>query len=395
MNTDLKGLGHYTALPILCGPDSLRCVCLQQAPCGCRSLLIATMRIITLPAFWACLSIEIQNCTSSLVSRAFNRRASEKTIFNSAEDFYTRDISSENDYLQSEFPHIPEVDVPTLDSSDFGLHTEYGDLTTLGKIHPALERMDRELFEESHTRRDNEFSTALTNAVTRGELSGSRHSLIFGMNYPEMTYPGINQKTSAHIHYNQEMESLGENFASHSLQQESNLSEDLFGYNTEDTSEDTGYVKRNEAVSGEFLQNIKDSLRKRLENANIGTLPERVGSSMGDKNWRESYDYQHTDIWPSYYETDVIRKMFDQKWFPDTLDISLEFGHVDADVKFACVTDDLWSSFVTNGWTEYNNCEFTCDYEGQSRWKRFVIRAPGCGEGRRRIRRTCRKVWGQ
>jgi hypothetical protein len=329
------------------------------------------------------------------VSRALNKRSSENTIFNSAEDFYTRDVSSENDYLQSEFPHIPEVDVPTLDISDFGLHTGYGDLTTLDKIHPALESMDRELFEESNTKRDNQFSAALTNGVTRGELSGSRHSLIFGMNYPEMTYPGVNQKTSTRIHYNQEMESLGQNFASHSLQQESNLSEDAFGYKTEDTSEDTGSVKRNEAVSEEVLQNTKDSLGKWLENANIGTHPDRVGPSTSDNNWSKSYDYQHTDNWPIYYKTDVIRKMFDQEWFPDTIDMSLEFGHEDEDVKFACVTIDLWSSFVANGWTEYNNCVFTCDRKGESRWKRFVLRAPGCGEGRRRIRRTCRKVWGK
>lgn len=353
------------------------------------------MRIITLIAIWACLSIQIQNCISSLLSRALNRRSSEKTIFSSAEDFYTGDLSSENDDLQSEFHQIPEADVPTLDNSDFGLHIGYGDLTTLDKIHPALERMDRELYEESHTKRDNKFSTALTNAVTGGELSGSRHSLIFGMNYPERTYPAVNQKTSTHIRNNQDMESLGQDFASHSSQQESNLSWDLFGYNTEDTSEDTGYVKRNEAISGEFSQNTEGSLRKSLGNANIGIIPEHVGSSMTDDNWRKSYDYEHIDNWSSYYETEVIRKMFDQEWFPNTLDMSLETGHEDADVKFACVTNDLWSSFVANGWTEYNNCEFTCDCEDKSRWKRFVIRAPGCGEGNRRIRRTCRKVWGK
>lgn len=354
------------------------------------------MRVITLTAIWACLSIQIQNCTSSLVSRASNRRPSENTIFNSAEDFYTRDVSSENVYLQSEFPHIPEVvDQPTLDISDFGLHVGYGDLTTLDKIHPALESVDRELFEESHTKRDNQFSTALTNAVKRGELSGSRHSLLFGTNNPEVTYPGVNQKTPARIRYNQGMKTLGENLASHLLQQSSNLSEDLFGYSTEDTSQDTGSVKRNEPVSGEGLRNNKDIWRKWLENANTGKLPERVGSNMRKNNRRKSYDYRHTVNRPSHYETDLIWMMFDQEWFPDTLDVSLGFGHEEADVKYACVTNDLWSSFVANGRTEFNNCEFACDCEGLSRRKRFVLRAPGCGEGRRRVRRTCRKMWGK
>jgi hypothetical protein len=353
------------------------------------------MSVITLIAIWACLSIQTQICASSLVSRALNRRSSGKNIFDSAEDFYTSDVSSENGDFQIELPQIHEADVPTIDISDFGLHIGYGDLTTLDKIHPALEGMDRELAEESHTKRDNKFSTALTNAVTGRELPGSRHNLIFGINYPQRTYPGVNQKKSTHIRYNQDTESMDENFGSHSLQQENNLSENLFGYNTEDKSEDKGYVKRNETVSGEFLQNAKDSLNKWLENANFDIIPERVDSSMSDDNWRKSYDYQHTDNWSSYYETDVIRKMFDQEWFPDTLHMSLENGLEDADVKFSCVTNDLWSRFVANGWTEYNNCEFTCDCEGQSRWKRFIIRAPGCGEGNRRIRRTCRKVWGK
>lgn len=329
------------------------------------------------------------------MSRALNRRSSEKTIFNSAEDFYTSDVSSENDDLQNEFPRIPEADVPTLDISDFGLHIGYGDLTTLDKIHPALEGMDRQLVEESHAKIDNKFSTVLTNPVTGEELSGSRHSLIFGMRYPETIYPSVSQKKSTNIRYNQGMESLGENFGLQPFQQEGNLSEDLFGHNTEDTSEDTGYVKKNEVDSGEFLQNTKDSLRQWLENANVHKIPERVGSSMSDNNWRKSYDYQHTDNWSSYYETDVIRKMFDQEWFPDTLDISLETDHEEADVKFACVTSDLWSRFVANGWTEYNNCKFTCECEDHSRWKRFLIRAPGCGGGNRRVRRTCRKVWGK
>jgi hypothetical protein len=329
------------------------------------------------------------------VSRALNRRSSERNIFNSAEDLYTSDGSSENDHLQREFLQIPEADLPTIDISDFGLHIGYGDLTTVDKIHPELESMDRELVEESHTKRHNKFSTALTNPVTGGELSGSRHILIFGMNSPEMTYPSVNQKKSTHNHYNQDMESLDENFGLHSLQRESNLSEDFYGHSTEDTSEDTGYVKKNGAVSGVFVQNTKDSLRQWLENANIDIIPEGIGSSMSDDNWRKSYDYHHTDNWPGYYETDVIRKIFDQEWFPDTLDMSLEIGHEEANVKFACVTDDLWSRFVAKGWAEYNNCEFTCDCEDQSRWKRFVIRAPRCGEGSRRIRRTCRKVWGK
>jgi hypothetical protein len=195
------------------------------------------------------------------------------------------------------------------------------------------------------------------------------------------------------------MESLGEDSVSQSLQRESNLSEDLFGYNTDDTSEDTEFMKRNEAVSGEFLQNTNAILRKWLENANIDKIPERVGSSMSDANWRNSYDYQYTDNWPSYYESDVIRKIFDQEWLPDTIDMSLDIGHEDSDVKFACVTNDLWSRFVANGWAEFNNCEFACYFEelhkDKSRWKRFVIRAPGCREGSRRIRRTCRKVWGK
>jgi len=380
---------------LLCGPDSLRAKRLQQALCGYRHLLITTMRVITLIAIWASLSIKIQNCTSSLVSRALNRRSSEKNIFNSAEDFYTSDVSYENDDLQSEFPQGLEADVPTLDISDFGLHIGYGDLTTLDKIHSALENMDHESVEESETKIDKKFSTALTNPVTGGELSGSRHRLIFGMNYPERTYPSVNQKKSTRIRYNQDMENLGENFGSQSLQRERNLSEDLFGYSNEDTSEDTGYLKRNVAVSGKVLQNTKDSLRKWLENANIDIFPVRVGSSMSDNNWRKSYDYQHTDNWSSYYETDVIKKMFDQEWFPGTLDMSLEIGHEEADVKFACVSDDLWSRFAAEGWAEYNNCEFTCDCEEQSRWKRFVLRAPGCGEGSRRIRRACRKVWGK
>lgn len=301
------------------------------------------MRVITLIAIWACLCIQIQNCTSSLVSRALNRRSSAKNIFNSAEDFYTSDFSSENDDLQSEFPQIPEANVPTIDISDFGLHIGYGDLTMLDKIHPALEGMDREFVEESHTKMYNKFPTTLTNALTGRESSGSRHNLIFGMNYPQRTYPGVNQKKSTHIRYNQDMENFGENFGSQSSQRESNWSEDLFGSNTDDTSEDTGYLKRNEAVSGEFLQNSKDSLRKWLENINIDIIPKRVGSSMSDNHWRKGYDYQNTDNWSSYTETDVIRKMFDQEWFPDTLNVSLEIGHEDADVKFACVTDDLWS----------------------------------------------------
>jgi len=380
---------------LLCGPDSLRPERLQQAHCSCKHLLFTTMRVITIIAIWSCLSIKIQNCTSSLVSRALNRRSSEENTFNSAEDLYTSDGSSENDDLQSEFPQIPEADAPARDISDFGLHIGYGDLTTVDKIHPALESLDRELVEESHTKRDIKFSTALTNPVTGGELSRSRRSLIVGMNYPERIYPSVNQKKSTRIHYNQALEGLGENFGSHSLQQESNLSDDSFGHNTEDTSEDTGYVKRNGAFSGAFLQNTKDSLRQWLENANINIFRKRVGSSMSDNNWRKSYDYHHTDNWSSYYGRDVIRKMFDQEWFPDTRDMSLEIGHEEADVKFACVTDDLWSSFVAKGWAEYNNCEFTCDCEDRSRWKRFVIRVPGCGEGSRRIRRTCRKVWGK
>jgi hypothetical protein len=225
------------------------------------------MRIITLIAIWACLSIQIQNCTSSLVSRALNRRSSEKTIFNSAEDFYTSDVSSESDDLQSKFPQIPEADVPTLDISDFGLHNGYGE------ILPEHESMDRELVEESHTKIDNKFSTALTNRVTEGELSSSGHSLIFGMNYPERTYPSVNQKKSTPIRYNQDMESLDENFGSQPLQRERNLSEDLLDYNTEDTSEDTGYVKTNAAVFRGLLKNTMRSLHQWLEN----TVPERAG----------------------------------------------------------------------------------------------------------------------
>jgi hypothetical protein len=329
------------------------------------------------------------------VSRTLNRRSSAKNIFNSAEDFYTSDVSSENNVLQSEFPQIPEVDVPTIDFSDFGLHVGYGDLAMLDKIHPTIEGMDREFVEESHIKRYNKFPTTLTNAVTERESSGSRHSLIFGMNYPQTTYPGVNKKKSPHIRYNQDMENFGQNFGSHSSQREINGSEDLFGSNTDDTSEDTEYLKRNEADFGEFLQNTKDSLSKWLENTNIDKIPKRIGSSISDSNWRKGHDYQHTDNWSSYSETDIIGKMFDQKWFYDTLEMSLEMGHEDAEVKFACVTNDLWSGVVVNGWTEYNNCKFTCDCEDQSRWKRFIIRAVGCKEGSRRIRRTCRKVWGK
>jgi len=379
---------------LLCGPDSLHFVRLQQAHCGCRHLFITTMRIITLIAIWACLSIQIQTCTSSLASRAFDRRSSERNIFNSAEDIYTSDVSSEND-LQSEFPQIPEADGPITDTSDFGWHVRYGDLTTVDKIHPALDGLDGELVEESHTDRDHTFSTGLANAVTGREMSGSRHSLMFGMDYPQRTYPSVNQIKSTRIGYNQDMKSDGEKFGSQSLQPESNLSEDLFGYNTDDTSEDTRYVKRNVAVSGEFLQNFKDRLRQWLKNANIYKIPESVGSSISDKNWRKSYVYQYTDNWSSYYESDVIKKMFDQEWFPDSFDMSVGIDYEDEDVKFACVTDDLWSRFVAKGWAEYNNCEFTCDCEDQSRWKRFIIRVRGCGEGSRRIRRTCRKMWGK
>lgn len=382
---------------LLCGPDSLQAVRLQQAYSACRHMLITTMHIITLIAIWACLNIQIQNCTSSLVPRALNRRSNEKTVFNSAEDFHTRDVSSENDDLQIEFPQLPHADVHTIDISDFGLRIGYGDLSTLDQIHPALEDMDRGSVEDRHTKRDSKLSTALTNAVTEKELSGSRHTLISGMNYPERIYPSVNEKKSTHIRYDQDVEKLGENLGGQSLQRERKLSEDLFGYHTEDKSEDTEFVRSNEAVSGEFLQNTKATLHKWLENANIGIIPKRVGSSMGDNNWRKSFDYQHTDNWPSYYERYVIRKIFDQEWLPDTLDKSLETGHEDTDVKFACVTNDLWSSFVANGWAEYNNCEFICDCEAirkdQSRWKRFLIRAPGCREGTRRIRRTCRKVW--
>jgi hypothetical protein len=333
------------------------------------------------------------------VSRTLNRRSSEKSIFNSAEDFYASDVSSENDDLHSEFSQVPHAGVPATDISGFDLHIGYGDLPTLDKIHPELEGIDHELAEEHHMKSDGKFSTNLTNAVRRIELPSSRHSLIFGTNYPERTYSSVNQDKSTRIHYNQDMESLGEDFGSQSLQQESNLSEDLFGYNTDETPEDTEFMKRNEPVSGEFLQNTKTTLLKWLENANIDKIPERVGSSMSETNWRNSYDYQYTDNWSNYYEIDIIRKIFDQEWLPDTIDTSLEISHEDADVKFACVTDDLWSSFVANGWAEFNNCEFVCDSEelreDQSRWKRFIIRAPGCREGSRRIRRTCRKVWGK
>jgi len=142
-------------------------------------------------------------------------------------------------------------------------------------------------------------------------------------------------------------------------------------------------------------KDTKNSLRKWVVNTNININLKRVGSSMSYNNWRQSYDYQHTVNWSSYFETDVIRKMFDQKWFLDPLDMYLEMGHEDADVKFACVANDLWSRFVANGWAKYKNCEFTCDCEDQTRWKRFIIRAPGCVEGTRRVRRTCRKVWGK
>jgi hypothetical protein len=356
------------------------------------------MHITTLTVIWVCLSILIKNCTSSFVPRVLNRRLSERTLFNSAEDFYTSDISAENDDLQSEFSQLPDADVHRIGISDFGFNMEYSDLSTWDKIHPALERMDHESAEELGTQTDNKCCTALTNAGTERELSVSKHSLIFGINHPERKDPGVNQQKSIRVRDNQDMESLGEEFGSQSLQWESNLEKDLFGYKTEGTSEETEFVKINEAVSGESLENTKDTLRKWLVSANIDLIPEKIGSSTSDKDWSESYVYQHTDNWSSNYEGDVNRKISDQEWYPDTHDMSLEIAHEDADVKFACVTDELWSRFVANGRTEYNNCEFTCDCEAmreeQSRWKRFVIRVPGCREGSRRIRRTCRKVWG-
>jgi hypothetical protein len=215
------------------------------------------------------------------------------------------------------------------------------------------------------------------------------------MNHPERTNPRVYQQNSVHIPYNQDMESLGENFGSSSLQRESTLARDFFGYKSEVASQDTEFVKRNVVVSGESLQNTKATVRKWLESANIDVIPEQDGLSTGDKDRSKSYDYQDTGKWWSYYEGDVNTKIFDQDSYPDTLDISLEIGQGDTDVKFACVTDELFSLFVANGRTEYNNCEFTCEYEAmsdeKSRWKRFVIRAPGCREGSRRVRRTCRK----
>jgi hypothetical protein len=355
------------------------------------------MHIIALTVIWVCLSIQIKDCTSSLASRVLNRRLSKRTLFNSAEDFYTSDISGENDDLQREFPHLPNGDVPRIGISDFGFNMGYSGLSILDETQSALEGTDHELVEEIHKQRDTKFSAALTNAGTEGELSVSRHSLIFGTNHPQRTNPGVNQQNSVHIPYDQDMKSLGENFGSPSLQRESTLARDLFGYKTEGTSQDTEFVKRNEVVSGESLQNTKATVRKWLESTNIDLIPEQDGLSTSDKDRSKSYDYQDTDKWWSYYG-DVNSKIFDQEWYPDTLDISLEFGQEDADVKFACVTDELWSLFVANGRTEYNNCEFTCECEAmreeKSRWKRFVIRAPGCREGSRRIRRTCRKVWG-
>jgi hypothetical protein len=465
------------------------------------------------------------------VSGVLNRRSIERTLFDSVEDISTSDVSAENDDLKSEFLHLPDADVPRIHISDFDFSIGFSDVSTIDQIRPAHKSNDHELVEELHTK-GNVFSTPLTKDVTERKLPVSRRRLIFGMNQPERTDSAVDQQLSTHIRYNHDTESLGEKIMSQSLQRENNVVEDLFGYRTKDSSEDKESVERHEIVSGKSLQNAKATLRKWLESGNMDLIQERDASSMSDKDWRRRYDYQDTDNLSSYYkgdvigrisdqqwfpdtpdegdvirrisdqqwfpdtpdegdvirrisdqqwfpdtpdegdvirrisdqqwfpdtpdegdvirrisdqqwfpdtpdegdvirrisdqqwfpdtpdegdvirrisdqqwfpdtpdEGDVIRRISDQQWFPDNLDKSLDSGHENADLKFACVTDELWSSFIATGRTEYDNCEFTCDCEAvleeKSRWKRFIIRVPECRKGRKRIRKTCRKVWGK
>lgn len=79
-----------------------------------------------------------------------------------------------------------------------------------------------------------------------------------------------------------------------------------------------------------------------MENENIGKNKESVGKSKRDKNWRKRYDYKNNDNWKIYYKKEVIRKMFDKEWFNEKIEMYLEFGNEEEEVKFECVNIDLW-----------------------------------------------------
>jgi hypothetical protein len=192
---------------------------------------------------------------------------------------------------------------------------------------------------------------------------------------------------------------LDETFGSQSLQWENNWGHDIFDDKSEVTSEDMEFGVTNGAVSREFLQGTDDMLLKWLGITNIDLSPEQDDSRVSDEDWSITYNYQHhTDDWFSGYERDLIKKMFDQEWFSWNPDTPSEKIHEGDNLEFACVTNELWESFSAIGRNRHKDCEFTCDFEGvpegTSRWRRFLIRAPGCRKGSRRIRKACRLVWG-
>lgn len=321
---------------------------------------------------WLSLIVFIKDCNSGLVWRVQNKDSGEINVFNSAEDVHTDDVSLENDTLQSLFAIFSYLDFNT-GSSDF---------LTSDQTDP--------LFENNNSRR---------HSVSSISISEENPEHLFSNLYEDLTPSDVStaQENTANTHYNQRLTNLEETLGSQLLQRE-NLGHEFFAGESEDISNDMEFDETNRAISWESLQNTEDTLLKWPGSTNIDLSPEQDNSRVRGEDWRITYQH-HTGDWSSGYERYLINKMLDQEWFPWSSDMSSENTSEADKMEFACVNNELWEKFSTTVRNRYKDCKFTCDYEGvsegNSRWKRFIIRIMGCRKGRRRVRRSCRLEWGK
>jgi hypothetical protein len=330
---------------------------------------------------WVSLIILIKDSNSGLVSRGRKNVFGEVSVFSSAEDGNTNDVSVENDNLQNTPKHLY--------------------ISWTGKLYEGIKQLAgnlrhnfNEVFQDFYTQNKEEYHNNANYGVTGRSSPLLRRIFKFGLNNNETMDVSRAQEEILNAHYRQIVADLGETFRS---RWENNFGHDLFGDKSEVTSADTEFNVASFAVSRESLQDTEDVSLQWLGSESKNLSPEQDDSRVknGDRSITNDYRYDGND-W--YSGRDLIKEMFDQNWFSSNPGMSAENTTDEENLKFACVDNKLWGKFYAIGSIQYKGCEFTCDCEEvpeeKSRWKRFIIRIPECGKGSRRIRRRCRLAWG-